>query len=80
MGKQTPESDSRAVPDAGFQLARFPFGPLWAETPVAQVPGQRRVLSLHPAFPTSSANLLPHPQGNRDETRGLQGWLASLLK
>lgn len=37
MGKQTPESDSLAVLDASFQLARFPFGPVWAETPVVQV-------------------------------------------
>lgn len=30
--------------------------------------GQSRVLSLHPTFPTSSAHLLPHAQGNGEET------------
>lgn len=43
-------------------------------------PGQRRVLSLHPTFPTSSANLLPHRQGNREETTRLQGSLATLVE
>lgn len=35
--EQTPDSDSLAVLDASFQLASFPFGPVWVETPVAQV-------------------------------------------
>ena len=35
--EQTSESDSLAVLDASFQLASFPFGPAWAETPMAQV-------------------------------------------
>jgi len=43
-------------------------------------PGQRRVLSLHPTLPTSSAKLLPKPQGSREETMPLQGWLAAPVK